>query len=127
MLAAAADRLAPVAELHRGLLQDPLPPGPFELVTSALAVHHLDGTEKADLFRRVAKVLAPGGRFVLADVIVPEDPSDAVTELSEGYDKPSTVAEQLDWLREAGLDPHVGWRAGDLAVIVAVAPVAPVG
>ena len=54
--------------------QDPLPEGPFDVVVSALAVHHLDGAEKADLFQRVTASLAPGGRFVLGDVVVPEDP-----------------------------------------------------
>jgi len=33
-------------------------------------VHHLDAGEKADLFRRVAAALEPGGRFVLGDVVV---------------------------------------------------------
>ena len=61
-----------------------LPEGPFDLVFSALAIHHLDGPGKADLFARVAAVLAPGGRFVLADVVVPEDPADVVTPLDAG-------------------------------------------
>ena len=33
-----------------GRLEDPLPEGPFDLVVSALAVHHLEGTGKAGLF-----------------------------------------------------------------------------
>ena len=47
--------------------------------------------------------LARGGRFVLADVVVPRDPADARVELEAGYDLPSTVEEQLGWLRDAGL------------------------
>ncbi len=117
MLAAAA---LPGADLRQQRLEDPLPPGPFDLVFSALAVHHLDGPAKANLFRRIAAVLAPGGRFVLADVVVPDDPADAITPLSPGYDLPSRAAEQLQWLREAGLDPAVVWVERDLAVIVAV-------
>jgi tRNA (cmo5U34)-methyltransferase len=123
---ASADMLAaarlPGADLRVSRLEDPLPEGPFELVFSALAVHHLDGPGKADLFRRVAVVLEPGGRFVLADVVVPDDPADAITPLSPGYDLPSRAAEQLEWLREAGLDPAVAWAERDLAVIVAVKP-----
>ena len=88
----------------RARLEDPLPAGPFDLVFSVLAVHHLDGPAKADLFRRVAAVLEPGGRFVLADVVVPDDPADAVTPLSPGYDLPSRADEQLAWLREAGFE-----------------------
>jgi hypothetical protein len=34
---------------------------------------------KADLFARIAARLRPGGRFVLGDVVVPEDPADVVT------------------------------------------------
>lgn len=53
-----------------GRLQNALPTGPFDLIISALAVHHLDGPEKRELFRRVARVLAPGGHFVLGGLAV---------------------------------------------------------
>ena len=105
-------------DLRLGRFEDPLPDGPFDVVVSALAVHHLDGPAKAELFGRVAAVLAPGGRFVLADVVVPEDPADVVTPLDEGFDLPSGVAEQLEWLAAAGLRAHVAWAHRDLAVIV---------
>ena len=71
----AADLPAERVELLAGRLEDPLPPGPFDLVVSALCVHHLAGAAKGDLFARIAGVLAPGGRFVLADVVDPEDPT----------------------------------------------------
>jgi len=109
----------PGADLRVARLQDPLPPGPFDLVFSVLAVHHLDGPEKADLFRRVAAVVAPGGRFVLADVVVSEDPSDATTPLSPGFDLPSRVEELLEWVADAGFSVSVAWSSGDLAVLVA--------
>ena len=83
-----------------------------------LAIHHLDGPGKADLFHRVAAVLAPGGRFVLGDVVVPEDPADATTPLSPDFDLPSRVDDQLRWLADAGLDASVSWSSGDLAVLV---------
>jgi tRNA (cmo5U34)-methyltransferase len=118
MLAYARSRL-PEADLRLARLEDPLPPGEFDLVVSALAVHHLDGPGKADLFRRVAAALAPGGRFILGDLVVPDDPADAVTEIDGVYDTPSGAAEQLGWLREAGLDAHVAWTHRDLAVLVA--------
>ncbi len=60
-------------------LTDPLPTGPFDLVASALAIHHLEGPDRADLFARIAGVLRPGGRFALGDVVIPVDPADAVT------------------------------------------------
>jgi tRNA (cmo5U34)-methyltransferase len=109
------------ASLSMRRLQDPLPAGPFDLVASALCVHHLDGGAKADLFARVRAVLNPGGRFVLADVVVPVDPGDAVTSLTPGFDRPSTVADQLRWLTEAGFEAHLMWAHQDLAVVEAVA------
>jgi tRNA (cmo5U34)-methyltransferase len=119
MLDAARDSLPPArVELRVGRIEDELPDGSFDLVASALCVHHLDANEKADLFRRVRAVLAPGGRFVLADVVVPERASDAVTPLTPGFDKPSSLAEQLEWLRDAGFDPAVTWSERDLAVLV---------
>jgi tRNA (cmo5U34)-methyltransferase len=121
MLALAREAL-PGADLRVARLQDALPAGPFDLVFSVLAVHHLDGPGKADLFRRVAAVLAPGGRFVLGDVVVPEDPADASTPLSPGFDLPSRAEEQLAWLREAGLEPRLAWSEGDLAVLIGERP-----
>jgi tRNA threonylcarbamoyl adenosine modification protein (Sua5/YciO/YrdC/YwlC family) len=120
MLAVAAGRLpGKRVELKAGRIEDPLPEGPFDLVASALCVHHLDGAGKADLFRRVHTVLAPGGRFVLGDVVVPLDPAEATSPLTPGYDRPSPLADQLGWLRDAGFDPHVVWQEGDLAVVAA--------
>src|SRR5437879_11920125 len=116
MLAVARD-VVPAADLRVARLQDELPEGPFDLVVSALAVHHLDGDEKAALFRRVAARLTPGGRFVLADVIVPDDPIDVVTPLDAGYDLPSRADEQLQWMRDAALTTALRWKHRDLAVI----------
>jgi tRNA (cmo5U34)-methyltransferase len=118
---AAAD--LPGADLRLQDLGDPLPEGPFDLVFSALAVHHLAAAAKADLFARVAAVLAPGGRFVMADVIVPEDRADVVTPLDPGFDLPETVPDLLTWLQDAGLRARVSWQARDLAVLVADAAV----
>ena len=97
-------------------LMDPIP------ASSTLAVHHLDAAGKADLFRRVAEALAPGGRFVLADVVVPERPEDAVIPCTPGFDLPDSVPDQLEWLRAAGLEPSVTWARRDLAVLAATRP-----
>jgi tRNA (cmo5U34)-methyltransferase len=100
-------------------LEDELPGGPFDLVVSVLAVHHLDAAEKADLFRRMAAALSPGGRLVLGDVVVPERAEDAVTELTPGFDLPDRVDDLLAWLEAAGFAARVAWSERDLAVIVA--------
>ncbi len=109
-------------ELREGRLEDALPAGPFDVVVSALAIHHLDAAGKADLFARASGVLAPGGRAVIADVIVPTDPADAVTPIDDGYDMPNTIADQLGWLQDAGLKARVSWSRRDLAVLVGQSP-----
>ncbi|MBV8993623.1 MAG: class I SAM-dependent methyltransferase [Pseudonocardiales bacterium] len=109
----------PGADLRVQRLEDPLPAGTYNLIFSALTVHHLDGTGKADLFRRVHSRLRRHGRFVLADVVVPDDPEDAVTPVGPPHDKPSTLTDQLSWLQQAGLQPAVCWQQQDLVVITA--------
>lgn len=122
MLAAAREALpADQVTLRVGAIEEPLPEGPFDVVASALCVHHLEGTLKRDLFARVRAVLAPGGRFVLGDVIVPADGGDASVPLTDGYDHPSPLADQLRWLAETGFDARVVWEHRDLAVVVACA------
>jgi tRNA (cmo5U34)-methyltransferase len=118
---ASAEMLAeadlPDAELRVARLEDPFPDGPFDLVVSCLAIHHLDGAGKQDLFGRIAAVLAGSGTFVLADVIVPEDPADAVTPCTPGFDLPDRLDDQLEWLTAAGFDAEATWVRGDLAVV----------
>jgi L-threonylcarbamoyladenylate synthase len=125
MLAAAASSLHGYEgrfEARIAALQEPLPEGEFEAVASALTVHHLQAAEKSDLFHRIRKALVPGGTFVLADVVLPEGPPPDPVELTDGHDKPSTVAEQIGWLEEAGFSSvSLAWQRGDLAVILAQA------
>jgi tRNA (cmo5U34)-methyltransferase len=123
MLAVAEGRLAGFdVTFHVADLAGELPPGPFDVVVSALAVHHLDGPGKATLFQRVAAVLRPGGRFVLGDVILPADARSVVIRLTPGWDHPSTVAEQMVWLHDAGLEAAVVWQEDDLALFSADRP-----
>src|SRR5690349_23785660 len=124
MLERARQRL-PEAHLRLARLEDPLPEGPFDLVVSTLAVHHLDGPGKQGLFRRVADVLEPGGRFVLADLVVPEDQADVVTSVDWHYDLPDRLDDQLVWLRDAGLEAETVWSYKDLAVMRATRPQRP--
>ena len=120
MLEAAREVLsASRVSLVAGRIEDALPDGPFDLVASALCVHHLDAAAKAELFGRVRDVLSPDGLFVLGDVVVPLDPADATSPLTPGYDRPSPLVDQLRWLAEAGLQARVAWERGDLAVVAA--------
>jgi tRNA (cmo5U34)-methyltransferase len=99
---------------HVARLQDPLPGGSFDLVVSALAVHHLDPPEKRSLFARVYAALRPGGRFVLGDVVTA---AVSVAPLTAGYDKPDSARDQLRWLRAAGFDAQLLWERDDLALL----------
>jgi len=126
-------------------LDDPLPEGPYDAVVSALAIHHLDDTGKRDLYRRARSVLAPGGVFVNAEQVAGPTPRtdrlyDSLwesgaralgsddAELSAArsrmaFDRPATVAAQLDWLSEAGLrDVFCAYQNLRFAVLVGWAP-----
>ena len=116
MLARARERL-PDADLRLHRLQDELPAGPFDLVVSALAVHHLDGPGKRDLFARVAAVLEPDGRFILGDVVIPAEGEEGPIHIDWEMDLPDTVADQLAWLREAGFEAEAASVRVDLAVL----------
>lgn len=118
MLSVARSRLpAERVQLRVSRLEQELPEGRFDLVASALCVHHLSATDKRELFARVRAALSPDGRFVLGDVVVPVDRADAVTSLTPGFDKPDTIADQLRWLAEAGFEARVTWEHRDLAVV----------
>jgi tRNA (cmo5U34)-methyltransferase len=99
-------------------LSDPLPAGPFDLVVSALAIHHLDGAAKRALFASVHDRLVAGGVFAMADVVLPEDPADVVTPLTPGYDKPDRAEDLVAWLGAAGFRAEQVWSGPDLAVFV---------
>ena len=58
-------------------------------------------------------------RFVMADVIVPDDPEDLVTPLDPAEDRPDRLSDQLDWLRDAGFRPQIVWQHRDLVVVAA--------
>lgn len=129
---------------------------PLRAVVSSLAVHHIDGRAKRALFADLHAALAPGGVFVLADIIRPavtvgydiaaelwdEAVKRRANELDgtlDGFelfqradwnnfrhrgfdpiDKPSTLAEHIDWLRAAGFaDVDVHWMTAAQAIFSA--------
>ena len=102
-----------------GDLLDALPDGPFDAAVSALAVHHLNAAAKRRLFTRLRSTVGPGGRFVMADVVVPDDPTDAVTPIAPPVDQPDRVKDLISWLGAAGWDASCTWSWKDLAIIVA--------
>jgi tRNA (cmo5U34)-methyltransferase len=98
-------------EVRLARMEDPLPDGPWDLVVSVLAVHHLTDDGKRDLFRRVRET---SRALVLGDVVaVPAERQ--VASLTEGFDRPAPAGVQAEWC-----DGEVVWEADDLAVIRAV-------
>ena len=120
-----AKEVFPDADLRLARLEDPPPRGPFDLVYSTLAVHHLDGAGKRDLFERVAAILHPAGRFVLADVVVPPDPADQQIEIDWVIDRPDTLEDQVQWLGDVCFEATPMRTRKDLAVVSATRGPAP--
>lgn len=75
MLDATATKLEALGVDHRGVLMDIAETGwrsferPVHAFVSSLAVHHLDGPGKAQLFKDLAGQLAPGGVIVICDLV----------------------------------------------------------
>jgi ubiquinone/menaquinone biosynthesis C-methylase UbiE len=69
MLATAREKLADrglAAELHEGdMAALPFADGSFDVVTSMLAMMHIPREDRQQVFREVARVLRPGGRFLI--------------------------------------------------------------
>lgn len=125
-----------------------------QIIVSSLAVHHLDGAGKRKLFGDLHALLAPGGAFILADIMRPTSSAgfavaadayeravaerslkergdlsmlDKLRELRWNYfrypdddsiDQPSTVAEHLRWMEEAGFrGVDVAWAIAGHAIV----------
>jgi ubiquinone/menaquinone biosynthesis C-methylase UbiE len=140
-------------EIRPGELSDPLPPqlgaGPFDLILSGYAIHHLPSARKRSLYGEVFGLLTPGGLFVNVEHVASVTPElEAIhdeayidhitavmgrdkTEVQREYhgrpDKADNILEpvevQVDWLRAAGFehaDCYFKWL--ELAVFGGVRP-----
>jgi tRNA (cmo5U34)-methyltransferase len=103
----------------------PLPRG-YDLVVSALSIHHLTHGDKKELFEKVHDSLADGGYFVNADQVQGETPEEETSYrewwlrrvreagVSEGdlaaalarmrADRNATLRAQVGWLAETGFE-----------------------
>ncbi len=105
--------------------------GTYDLVISALSIHHLADTAKIDLFGKIHTILEPGGMFINADLVrgenvvaekicyhtwlrkvrekgVKEETLDAALERTK-EDRLSPLSSQMEWLREAGFIDVANW------------------
>lgn len=99
--------------------------GPYDLVCSALSIHHLEPADKRRLFGRIFSALRPGGLFVNADQAEGETPyftgkyreywddflkngplntseNAEIRRRRDTLDKNEKLSVQLAWLHEAG-------------------------
>ncbi len=111
-----------------------LPPewGPFDLVVSAFAIHHLVDDRKQALYGEVRDRLDPGGAFLNLEHVASPTPALHLAFLDEigvapADDDPSNqltpVGTQLRWLRDLGfeqVDCHWKWR--ELALLGGIRP-----
>ena len=104
----------------------PMTDGGYDLVVSALSIHHLTHGDKRELFEKAHRSLAVGGYFVNADQIAGDTPEEderygewwlrrvreagvseedlAAALLRMRADRNATLGGQLVWLEEAGFE-----------------------
>jgi tRNA (cmo5U34)-methyltransferase len=101
-------------------------PAGYDLVASALSIHHLTDGDKRELFEKAHGALVPGGLFVNLDQVLGATPEDEAgyekwwlrsareagateEDLAGAFrrmraDKNATLADQLRWMEEAGFE-----------------------
>ena len=96
----------------------------FDIIISALSIHHLDNHDKRELYKKCYSMLSDDGCFINADQVL--SPSDYIEKLNLDalheyhknttlsgrdiemayermkYDNPATLYEQTQWLYDAG-------------------------
>lgn len=114
MLAQSKDRLADIADrltLIEGDLFTDFPEGPFDVIASGLAIHHLDPPEQARVYAMARERLAPGGVFVNAEQLRGSTPwlethfveREVVRAQAGGFTDESLAQARIRW----SIDQHV--------------------
>lgn len=114
--------------------------GPWDVIVSALAIHHLDDPAKQSLFGRIVRTLRPGGLFVNAEQVLGPTPEaedryvrfwhaeiraagvseEEIAAAAErmAFDRCASVEAQLAWMREAGFrDVDCSFKSWRFAVL----------
>lgn len=101
-------------------------PGRYDLVASAMSIHHLSNAGKQQLFKAIFAALNPGGLFVNADLVLGDTEAQeamwqhrwrdhlAVAGFSQAElaamfermaaDRPARLEAQLEWIAKAGFE-----------------------
>ena len=126
-------QLEPRVTVVDGDLRDPITRwGPFDLVVSGFAIHHLEDRRKRELFAEAAELLGPGGTFVNLEVVASASAARHAEFLAaidrtadDPEDRLATVEDQLAWMRDAGfVDADCLWRWRGFAVLAGQMPLA---
>ncbi len=151
MMAVGRERMARFGERFRYMVGDfgpgVLPPeadeaGPFDVVVSARAIHHLSAERMASLYSDIYKNLRPGGSFFNLDTASPE--TDAMRDRYRAarraenpevvrparpdygqrhidlfpHHRDATLVRHLEWLKAAGYDAYdCFYKKADRALI----------
>jgi SAM-dependent methyltransferase len=127
---------AVAGDLNDPAWRDALPARRYDAIVSGLAIHHLPAERKRTLFAELLALLEPGGIFVNMDYVAIDGPlrglfdqemlaaavraehesghrhSEHEVDLEDDDDRPSTLEDQMLWLREAGFEQvevHFKW------------------
>lgn len=119
------------------------PGGPYDIICSALSIHHLAPEDKRQLFAKIFTALSPGGMFVNADQADGETPyfrerylgfwneflkagpltdqeQEEILKRRDMLDRNDKLFLQLRWLSEAGFsDVDVVYKNRTFVVVVA--------
>lgn len=119
------------------------PGGPYDIICSALSIHHLPAEDKKLLFRRIFAALRPGGMFVNADQAdgetgyfrqryleywndflkngpMTEAQHAEILKRRDSLDRNEKLSDQLAWLKEAGFsDVDIVYKNRTFIVTVA--------
>ncbi|MFH1433246.1 MAG: methyltransferase domain-containing protein [archaeon] len=98
----------------------------YDIIVSALSIHHLDDSKKLEFYKKCFSILNPGGIFINADITLGSSPFleslyksswrsfiekniASIEQVQEYYermkvDKEATVDAQLGWLKVAGFE-----------------------
>jgi tRNA (cmo5U34)-methyltransferase len=93
--------------------------GSYDLVISALSIHHLSDSDKERLYQRIYDALSPGGMFVNADQVMGKTPElerlyrqhwlDSVCAIGISDEELKAVKKRMEYDRMAPLDIQLRW------------------